>query len=538
MNSIELELMWSNLRSVVTEQARAMQRTAFSPVVREAGDLAYGLFDARARMIVQADTGTPGHINCLASCGTLLAEKFAGDLVPGDVLITNDPWIGAGHNFDITVFAPIFRNGRILGYVGSTNHHTDIGGTGQGANAHDVHEEGLWIPPLKLYEGGKPNKVLFEMIRSNVRLPALIAGDLAAQVATCGSGGTALNELCDRYGLANIEVLSDAILDYSERAMRDSVRRCPAGSWEGRVEFDIPGGEIVTLCAKVTFDTEAGEVLIDFAGSSGQSPKGVNVVLNYTRAYSTFAIRSILNPELPNNLGSITPIKVTAPEGTIVNCRYPAPVAGRHIVGMYVPMPIMNALHHVLPDRVIAPGPGAPFSMQVFGRQDSGENFVTSLTGLTGGMGARATKPGLAVTFYPAGLGTIPVEVIEAECPVVFDRKEIRRGSGGAGNSRGGDGQIVQFHLETDTPWLLSAAPSSLNCPPQGIAGGGPGQAGIFRINDKAILAQGKMRMNPADVVYLETPGGGGFGAVGQDQKNPEGEPKQDSAQTMRPAAE
>lgn len=511
MNAIELELMWSNLRSVVTEQARAMQRTAFSPVVREAGDLAYGLFDARVRMIVQADTGTPGHINCLASCGAYLANQFADNLMPGDVLITNDPWIGAGHTFDITVFAPIFRKGRILGFVGSTNHHTDIGGVGPNASAHDVHEEGLWIPPAKLYEGGKPNAVLFAVIRANVRTPALISGDLAAQVAACESGGAALNELCDRYGLDDVEALGDAILDYSERAMRDAIRRCPAGSWGGRVAFDIPGGELITLCAKVTIDRDAGELLVDFDGSSGQSERGVNVVLNYTRAYATFAIRSVLNPELPNNLGSLTPIKVTAPEGTIVNCRYPAPVAARHIVGMYVPMPIMNALYNILPERVVASSPGSPFSMQVLGQSKTGESFLTAC-GLTGGMGARANKPGLAATYYPAGLGSVPVEIMETESPILFDRMEIRRGSGGTGRMPGGDGQIVQFHVDTGAPWMLGAAASSLHHPPEGLGGGASGQAGVFQINDADVRTQGKIRMNPQDVVYIETPGGGGFG--------------------------
>jgi N-methylhydantoinase B len=208
MDSIELELMWSNLRGVVTEQAKAMQRSAFSPVVREAGDLAYALFDAKARMVVQADTGTPGHINCLAYTAGYLADLFKDDLHPGDVLITNDPWTGAGHFYDITVFAPIFHDDRILGYVGSTNHHTDIGGPGVGIGALDVHEEGLWIPPLKLYEAGRPNKVLFDIIRRNVRTPELIRGDLAAQVGSCFGGAQALIELCGRYGIADIDQLS------------------------------------------------------------------------------------------------------------------------------------------------------------------------------------------------------------------------------------------------------------------------------------------------------------------------------------------
>lgn len=513
MNGIELELMWSTLRSVVSEQAKAMQRTAFSAVVREAGDLAYGLFDAEGRMIVQAETGTPGHINCLAACGAFLVKKFHNNVLPGDVLITNDPWTGAGHNFDITVFAPIFRNGRILGFVGSTNHHHDIGGIGISSAAHDVHEEGLWIPPAKLYEEGKPNELLYEIIRSNVRTPAIISGDLAAQVASCKSGGDAVNELCDRYGLDDIQELSDAILDYSERAMRDAIRQCPEGSWEGEIDFDIPNGAIVTLKAKVTVDHAAGDLLIDFEGSSPQIDHGVNVVLNYTRAYSTFTVRSVLSPELPNNLGSITPIKVTAPEGSILNCRYPAPVAARHIVGMYVPAPIMKALHQVLPERVIAPSPGCPAGMLVMCENDNGEYSIVG-TSLTGGTGARANKPGLAATYYPAGLGMIPIEVIETDCPVLFDRLEIRRGSGGVGRMPGGDGTIVQFHLETEKPWLFDASASSIKCPPDGLGGGGDGKPGALRINGEKVMLPGRMRMNPHDIVDIETPGGGGFGAV------------------------
>jgi N-methylhydantoinase B len=307
MDGIELELMWSNLRSVVTEQAKAMQRSAFSPVVREAGDLAYALFDAKARMVVQADTGTPGHINCLAYTAGYLAKLFEGDLHPGDALITNDPWTGAGHFYDITVFAPIFHDGRILGYVGSTNHHTDIGGPGVGIGALDVHEEGLWIPPLKLYEADRPNKVLFDIIRRNVRTPELISGDLAAQVGACRGGAEALIELCGRYGVADIDALSEEIVTRSEGAMRAAIRACRSGTFVGRTVFDISGGNVITLNAAVTVDSDKGEILIDFAGSSPQISKGVNVVLNYTHAYSSFAVRSSSLPSSRTMRGASHP---------------------------------------------------------------------------------------------------------------------------------------------------------------------------------------------------------------------------------------
>jgi N-methylhydantoinase B/oxoprolinase/acetone carboxylase alpha subunit len=514
MNVVELELLWSNLRSVVSEQAKAMQRTAFSPVVREAGDLAYAVFDAKARMVAQADTGTPGHINCLAACGAYLAKRFEGNIKPGDVLITNDPWIGAGHFFDITIFAPIFRDGRLLGFLGSTNHHTDIGGQGVTIGATDVHEEGLWIPPAKLYEEGRPNELLFEIIRRNVRTPDLISGDLAAQVASAKGGAEAVIDMCARYKIDNIDELSDKIIQRSETAMRDAIRALPAGTWVGETRFDITGGIVITLRAALTVDNVKGEILIDFAGSSQQLDKGVNVVLNYTHAYSTFAVRSSLNPELPNNHGSLAPIKVTAPLGSIVNCQYPAPVAARHMVGMYVPMPILKALHNVVSESVLAEGPGSPWTAQIIGSYDDGRPFVSSQFAFAGGMGARFGKPGHNTTCYPTGVSATPLEILEAETPIVFRRREIKRGSGGRGRSRGGDGQIVEFTVRTDRPWTLNASPTGTELSPEGLAGGENGAPGIFTVNGVVRHNHGKTRMTTGDVIRMETPGGGGFGAA------------------------
>ena len=512
MDAIQLELMWSNLRSVVTEQAKAMQRTAFSPVVREAGDLAYALYDARARMVAQADTGTPGHINCLAFTVRYLAEKFAGRLLPGDVLITNDPWLGAGHFNDVAVVAPVFREGRLIGFVGSTNHHSDIGGLGVGVAAHDVHEEGLWIPPAKLYVEGRPNETLFDLMTRNVRTPDYLVGDLAAQVSSARAGGEEIIELCRRYDLPDIEALSDDIIALSENAMREAIRACPSGTWTGETQFDLSGGMIITLKATLAIDNVRGEVLIDFAGSTPQVDKGINVVLNYTHAYSTFTVRSCLTPELPNNAGSLAPIKVTAPRGSILNCEYPAPVAARHMVGMYVPMPVLKALYHVVPHRVLAEGPGAVWSAQVIGRDRDGRPFTSSQFSFSGGMGARAEKPGPHATCYPTGIGATPIEVLEMETPIVFHRRELRPGSGGNGRSRGGDGQIVEFGVRTGLPWTLHAAVTGTMLGASGLAGGEPGAAGHFLVNGVECRSNGKTQMQPDDIVHMETPGGGGFG--------------------------
>lgn len=513
MDGIELEILWSNLISIVSEQAKALQRIAFSPIVREAGDLASGLFDARGRMVAQANTGTPGHINSLASAGLALAAHFDGKLVPGDIVITNDPWMSAGHFFDITVFCPIFSDQRLIGYIGSTIHHTDIGGYGIGAGARDIHEEGLWIPPSKLYEAGEPNALLHDIIKHNVRTPDHVFGDLAAQVSSGRAGGERLIALCKRAGIKDIEELSDEIIERSETATRNAIRALPGGVWQGECRFDVPGGAVIELKTAVTVDNNAGEITIDFTGSSGASPMGINVVMNYTHAYSTFAIRSCLNPELPNNYGSLAPIKVTAPKGSIVNAAYPSPLNARHVVGMFVPMPILKALHQVIPERVLAEGSGAVWTVQIQGKRAGGEAFTSSMFNYSGGMGARANKPGPSATCYPTGVAAVPVEILEAAMPIVFDRRALRRGSGGQGRSRGGDGQIIEFHMNTEHPWLLNAVPSRLDRGPDGLDGGEPGAEGRFLVNGKPFSEARKVQMNPGDRVLLETPGGGGFGA-------------------------
>ena len=514
MDGVELQILWSNLIGIVSEQARALQRIAFSPIVREAGDLANGLFDADARMVAQAVTGTPGHINSLAAAArNLLGHIDVADLKPGDVLITNDPWMSAGHFFDITVLSPIFRGERLIGYAGSTIHHTDIGGYGIGSGARDIHEEGLWIPVTKLYEAGKPNETLFSIIKRNVRTPDALLGDLGAQVSSGMIASERLNALCDRYGLDDISVLSDEIIKRSEAAMREAISKLPRGTYHGSSSFDVPGGQMIELKTAVTVDPNAGEITIDFEGSSGPSPSGINVVPAYTHAYATFAVRSTLNPDLPNNAGSLAPIKLKLPEECIVNAKYPSPVNARHVVGMYVPFPILKALSEVVPDRVVAEGSGAVWTVQVQGRDANGRPFTSSMFNYSGGMGARAEKPGLSAICYPTGVAAVPVEVLEASYPIVFTCKELERGTGGTGRQPGGDGQRIGYRMRTSYPWLLNTIPSRLKSPPEGLAGGGDGAHGRFEINGEPIIDTRKMEMQPDDEVFMVTPGGGGFGA-------------------------
>lgn len=513
IDAIELEVLWGSLVNTVNEQARALQRAAFSPIVREAGDLANALFDRDGNMVAQAVTGTPGHINSLAmGTRSVLAEYPADSLEPGDVLITNDPYKTAGQLLDVTVLSPVWRGGRVIAFFGSTIHHTDVGGYGIGAGARDVFEEGLWIPITKLLVRAERNPDVWKFILANVREPEHMAGDLHAQVASGEIGAARLQTLCDSHGLDDIQDLSAEIRNRSEAATRKSIRALPSGTYEARSVLDLADGSEIVINAALTVDPKEGTIVVDYTGSSGASPYGINVVKNYTHAYTTFTVRSVLNPEIPNNSGSLAPIDVIAPEGSIVNAVSPAPCTARHVVGMFLPMPLLRALGQIAPEAVMAEGAAAVWTMQVSGSYPDGRPFVTSMFTYAGGVGARATKPGLSATAYPTGVAAVPLEVIEAMAPIRFLRKELRRGSGGAGREPGGLGQLIEFTVDVGTPWVLNAVTSRLERPPLGIFGGEPGATGVFLVNGQPVRTQQRLDLEPGDIVHLELPGGGGYG--------------------------
>ena len=517
MDAIELEVLWGSLISTVNEQAKALQRSAFSPIVREAGDLANALFDQRGRMVAQAVTGTPGHINSLAvAAGEILKEYPLDTLEQGDVLITNDPYKTAGQLLDVTVLVPVWRGGKAIGFFGSTIHHTDVGGYGIGAGARDVFEEGIWIPITKLMVKGQRNPEVWKFILANVRQPEHMAGDLHAQMASGEIGASRLNLLCDHHGLDDIEALSDEILRRSEDATRRAIRSLPAGTYRASSLLDLADGSEITIAVAVTVDSVNGEILVDYEGSSGASPYGINVVKNYTHAYTTFTIRSVLNPDVPNNAGSLGPIKVEAPVGSIVNAVSPAPCTARHVVGMFLPMPLLQALAQVVPDKVMAEGAGAVWTCQVSGTRTDGRPFITSMFNYAGGVGARAAKPGLSATAYPTGVAAVPVEVVESTAPLRFVRKELRPDSGGHGANQGGMGQVIEFTVENGRDWTLNAVTSRLAEPPAGLFGGSAGATGRFVVNDEPVRTQKRIDLHSGDLVRLELPGGGGYGGNGE----------------------
>jgi len=516
---IELEILWQSLISTVNEQARALQRSAFSPIVREAGDLANAVFDQRGRMVAQAVTGTPGHINSLAIGASKMLEEITPEqLNPGDVLITNDPYKTAGQLLDVTVLVPVWKEQKgkekqaPIAYFGSTIHHTDVGGYGIGAGGRDCFEEGLWIPICKLMKEGQRNEDVWKFILSNVRQPDHMAGDLHAQMASGEVGSQRLLTLCENHGLENIEDLSDEIVQRSEEATRSSIKELKAGSYSSSALLDLADGSKIDIVCSMEVDPKKGEILVDYEGTSKASPWGINVVENYTHAYTTFTVRSVLNPDIPNNFGSLKPIKMRAPKGSIVNAVLPQPGTARHVVGMFLPNALLKALAQVKPESSMAEGSGAVWTMQVNGTHEDGSPFITAMFTYAGGVGARESKSGLSACSYPTGVAAVPIEVVEASAPIYFHRKELREGSGGGGAQTGGLGQTIEFSVDTDNYWELNAVTSRLSDPPKGIFGGESGASGSFQVNGESVKTQNRIKLEAEDVVRLDLPGGGGYG--------------------------
>lgn len=510
LDPITLEVLWNRLLSVVNEQQVTLMRTAFSTVVRESQDLACGVFDTRGSMIAQSLTGTPGHINAMATGVQHFLKAYPAEtLEPGDVLITNDPWQTAGQINDMTILTPVFKDERIVGYFASTCHAPDIGGRIFSAEAREVYEEGLRIPITKLFIRDEPNHELLKLIRANVRMPDETIGDLYAQTSSNAVGARELLHFMEEFGLDSIDPLADEIITRSERAMREAIRQLPNGRYENEAwsdGFDEP------ICIKVAVTIADEDMFIDFAGSSPQSPWGINVVLNYTHAYASFAIKAAVSPDVPHNAGAFRPVHVTAPPGSILNCLEPAPVASRHLIGHFLPGVIFGALVPAMPGKLIACGADPIWISVWHGKWPvTNEAFTFSLF-QCGGTGARASKDGLCTTGFPSGVAGVPAEVVESLTPLIQYRRELRTDSGGPGTYRGGLGQWTEVGYRGDMSWAVSALADRTHFPATGLEGGKSGAAGEFIVNEdvypqpKALVA-----LKPDDYVHLNLPGGGGY---------------------------
>ena len=507
IDPVTLEVIWNRFMSVANEQQDTLIRTAFSTIVRESQDLACGLFDTKGRMIAQSLSGTPGHINAMATSMKHFLAAFPPDkLEPGDVLITNDPWQTAGQINDITITTPIFRGGKLVALFANTCHSADIGGRILSAEAREVFEEGLRIPIMKLFERGEPNQILIQIVRSNVRQPDEVIGDFYAQTACNETGGRALLEMMDEFGLDSIDAVAEEIIRRSEAAVRAEIRKLPSGEWTNETWSDGFEEPIVVRCAvRVAGD----EIFIDFTGSSPQSTRGINVVLNYTHAYASFAIKAAICPDVPHNEGSFRPVHVSAPPGSILNALDPAPVASRQVIGHFIPSAIFAALSGAMPGRLMAPG-ADPIWLSVW----RGQNPPFTLTVFqVGGTGARPTKDGLNAVGFPSGVAGVPAEVIESLSPVVMKRRQLRPDSGGAGTWRGGLGQLTEFTRRGEGRWSVSSIADRTVYAAPGLLGGQSGAAGEVslgagtRLNAKALKD-----LEQDEIVHVNLPGGGGYG--------------------------
>ncbi|GGJ23562.1 hydantoinase B/oxoprolinase family protein [Neoroseomonas lacus] len=514
------QLTWDRLIALAEEQAQALLRSAFSTTVREAGDLSAGIFDPRGRMLAQAVTGTPGHVNSMAeSIRHFIAAHPIEAMRAGDHYISNDPWLTSGHLHDITVVTPAFHQGRCVALFACACHQVDIGGLGQGPDGRSIFEEGIRLPILRLARDGAFDPTLLAILRANVRRPFEVEGDIRSYCAANAASARALAAMLAQQGMADLEALGEEILTRSHRATLAAIAALPRGSWSSRLRLDGVAGRAIELACRVSI--VADEVLVDFAGTSAAVPRGVNVVLPYTRAYAAFGVKTVVAPDVPNNAGSLAPIRVEAPAGSVLNAQDPAPVAARHVVGQFLPDAVFACLAQAMPQRVPAAGSSVLWTVQLRGGPEvvdaEGHQGRTSFETVffnSGGTGARPGMDGLDGTAFPAGVKAVPIEVVEANAPIIVWRKELRPGSGGLGEFRGGHGQVVEVAaLATDEPIAVLAMFERCDNPADGAAGGQAGAAGAVRLSSGATLAGKGLQTVPAGQrLVLELPGGGGWG--------------------------
>ncbi len=512
------QVMWNRLLAVVEEQGQALIRAAFSPIVRECGDISAGIFDVQGRMMAQAVTGTPGHINTMAEAVKSLRDLFPiQTMQPGDIYLTNDPWIASGHLNDFLLLMPVFHDARVVGFTSCTSHLVDLGGLGMGPEGTDIFDEGLLVPPCKLLDRGEINQLLLDIVKANSREPIANEGDIYALIACCETGGRRLVEMMQEFAIDDLGELSDYIIDTSRRGTIDAIAEIPNGCWTNTLLVDGYEKE-AELVACLT--VEDHKIILDFTGTSPCSQKGINVPLNYATAYSVFALRCIIGSDIPNNAGSLDPFIVRAPKGCILNAQPPSPVAMRHTLGQMTPDLVYGCLRQVLPELVPAEGASCMYDLPMRSApeiaQIGGEAFALE-PAHNGGTGARPTKDGLSATAFPSGVWGSQVEITEASVPVMIKSRQLRPDSGGAGRYRGGLGQRIELQSANNQPFLVFLSVERIKNPARGCKGGKAGAPGRIRLDDGPDLpGKGEVRIEPGQTLIFETPGGGGYGPAHQ----------------------
>jgi len=506
-----LEVLWTRLISIVDEAAAALVRTSFSTVVRESNDFACVLTDARGYSLVQATDSIPSFIGTVPrTIREFLAEYPAHTLVPGDIIATNDIWLGTGHLPDVTVAKPIFADNVLVGFAGTVAHAPDIGGRIRSADAREVFEEGLQIPPLKVVHAGVPDETFMRILKKNVRVPDQVVGDLFAQFAALDLMERQLKTLMREHGLASLDALAEEIQGRSEQAMRKAIREVPDGIYHQEV---ITDGLERPIKLQLRLEIRGDEVHIDFAGTDPQVPKAINVAMCYTYAYTAYGVKAALCPEVPNNEGALRPIKITAPEGCILNSRPPAAGGARAVVGHFLPMMVLLALSKAMPERVLA-GVGSPlWCLNYAGTRADGRS-IAGMFFMNGGYGASSRHDGYHVLSWPSNISSTPVEMIEQLAPLKILHRRLRTGSGGDGQHRGGNGQEILLESRAAGPLTVSflAERTRAEAAAPGIAGGESGAPGSVSINGAPVDPKRQHVVDPGDKIEMRTPGGGGYG--------------------------
>lgn len=506
---VTLRILWNRLVAIVDEAAATLRRTSFSTLVRESNDFACVLLDRDGNSLVQNSAAIPSFIGTLPITVRHFLKLFPVEtLRPGDILTTNDPWLATGHLPDISVIMPIFRDGEVVALSASVAHLPDVGGRIRSADARTIFEEGLQVPPSKLFDAGEPNELLFQIIRQNVRVPDQVVGDIMAQVAANSLASRRLLQLLDDTN-AHLPVLAHAIHEVSEDATRAAIRTIPDGLYESQVQTD---GVDERLTIKLALTVDDDRIECDFAGTSGEVDYALNSVANYTFAYTAYPLKCLTSPEVPNNEGAVRPITVHAPEGTILNPCYPAPVGGRAMIGHFLSAAVFQALAPAIPDFVQAPS-GSPLWCLNLAGSRNGEQFAVAYF-LNGGQGATRDAAGMPCLSFPSNVSNTPVEVMELLAPVRIERKQIRRGSGGEGQWTGGDGQRLDIRLLGEMPATAAFLADRLHTPAPGLLGGSAGAPGEVMLNEEPIDPKRQRSIQMGDVLSLRTPGGGGFGPV------------------------
>ncbi|WP_323019768.1 hydantoinase B/oxoprolinase family protein [Pararhodobacter sp.] len=509
---IRLQVMWNRLISVVEEQAMTLLRTAFSTSVREAGDLSAGVFDPQGRMLAQAVTGTPGHVNTMAEAVLHFAREIGyDDMYPGDTYVTNDPWKGTGHLHDITMVSPSFKGDRLVGFFACTAHVVDVGGRGFGADAKTVYEEGIQIPIMKFAERGVVNKDLVRMLRANVREPNQVVGDFYSLAACNDVGHRRLIAMMEEIGLETLDDLGAFIFERTRSATLERIAALPRGAWTNTLVTD---GYDQPVTLKATLETRGDTVNVDFTGTDAPSRWGINVPIIYTKAYACYAMKCVIAPDIPNNWASLEPFTISSPVN-ILNAERPAPVSLRHVFGHMVPDLVLGALAQALPGKILAEGAGALWNIHMSVRPVPGQEGQRAeiLMFNSGGMGARPGLDGLSSTAFPSGVMTMPIEATEHTGPIVIWRKELRPDSGGDGEFRGGLGQVIEIEPAPGHEFDFSAMFDRIHHPARGRDGGEDGVAGSASLDDGTVLKPKGWQHVPAGRrLVLELPGGGGYG--------------------------